>query len=86
MQTPLQTTLSASDGVFQFNKVDTGNYTFTFTHTGFAEKKQTITIKQGIETKIDPVALSKITATLTEVAVKSQRPLVEKTPIFPLPI
>ena len=78
LQTPLQTTLSAADGVFQFNKVDSGNYTFTFTHTGFAEKKQTITVKQGIETKIDPVALSKINATLTEVVVKSQRALVEQ--------
>ena len=77
-RTPLQTTLSAADGAFQFNKVDTGNYILTFTHTGFTERKQAILVKQGIDLKIDPVVLFKANGTLTEVVVKSQRPMVEQ--------
>ena len=78
LKTPLQTTLSATDGSFQFNKVDTGNYLLSFTHTGFAERKQAIVVKQGIDLKIDQVSLFKANGTLTEVVVKTQRPLVEQ--------
>lgn len=52
LQTPLQTTLSKENGAFQFNKPDTGNYILTFTHTGFAEKKQNITVKPGVICKL----------------------------------
>jgi outer membrane receptor protein involved in Fe transport len=78
LQTPLQTTLSKANGAFQFNKPDPGNYILTFTHTGFAEKKQNITVKPGGDVQIDPVELYRTTGTLKEVVVKAQRPLVEQ--------
>ena len=78
LQTPLQTTLSKENGAFQFNKPGAGNYTLTFTHTGFAEKKQNITVTADGDMQIDPVELSRTAATLNEVVVKAQRPLVEQ--------
>ena len=51
LQAPLQTTLSKDDGTFQFSKIDTGNYTLTFTHTGFAEIKQQVTVNAGADIK-----------------------------------
>ncbi|MCW3093647.1 MAG: TonB-dependent receptor [Ferruginibacter sp.] len=78
LTTPLQTTLSTEDGAFQFNKVDSGNFVLTFTHTGFAEKSQNITVKPGGDLQIDPVELTKRSGTLNEVVVKAQRPLVEQ--------
>src|SRR6478736_4931525 len=41
---PLQTTLSKDNGSFQLNKPDTGNYILSFTHTGFEEKRMTVTV------------------------------------------
>ena len=78
LQAPLQTTLSKENGTFQFSKVDSGNYILTFSHTGFAEKKQNIIIKPGNDIQIDAVELSRATGTLNEVVVKTQRPLVEQ--------
>ncbi|MEO6718901.1 MAG: outer membrane beta-barrel protein [Ferruginibacter sp.] len=79
LQAPLQTTLTKDNGAFQFNKVDTGNYTLTFTHSGFAEKKQSVTVKPGENVQIGEIELSKTTGTLNEVVVKSQRPLIEQS-------
>ncbi|MEO6732945.1 MAG: outer membrane beta-barrel protein [Ferruginibacter sp.] len=79
LQAPLQTTLSKENGSFEFNKVDSGNYILAFTHTGFAEKKQSIEVKPGIDTKIDQIELTKAMGTLNEVVVKTQRPLVEQS-------
>ena len=42
---PLQTTLSNDKGAFQFNKPAEGNYTLTFTHTGYAQKQLFINVK-----------------------------------------
>ena len=78
LQAPLQTTLSKENGTFQFSKVDSGNYILTFSHTGFAEKKQNIIIKSGNDIQIDVVELSRATGTLNEVVVKTQRPMVEQ--------
>jgi outer membrane receptor protein involved in Fe transport len=77
---PLQTTLSKENGSFQFNKPDTGKYTLTFTHTGFAEKRITITVApQAADMQLDPVNLSRAAGVLKEVVVTSQRPLVEQS-------
>lgn len=79
-QPSLQTTLSKEDGSYQLNKPVAGNYTISFTHTGFAEKRVTITVtSQAGDIRIDPVQLLKATSTLTEVVVKSQRPLMEQS-------
>lgn len=76
--TALQTSLTNESGVFHLDKPAAGNYTLTFTHTGFAEKRQDITVKDG-DMQIDPVELSGATGTLKEVVVKAQRPLVEQS-------
>ena len=77
--TALQTTLSKDNGSFQLDKPDMGNYIVSFTHTGFAEKKMTITVspKAG-DMQIEPVQLSRLTGVLKEVVVTSQRPLIEQ--------
>src|SRR4029079_13256089 len=77
--TALQTTLSKDNGSFQLDKPDTGNYIVSFTHTGFAEKKMTITVspKAG-DIQIEPVQLSRLTGVLKEVVVTSQRLLIEQ--------
>ncbi|MEP7142687.1 MAG: carboxypeptidase-like regulatory domain-containing protein, partial [Ferruginibacter sp.] len=63
LQAPLQTTLSNEDGAYQVNKVDSGTYILSFTHTGFNETKQTITVKPGADIQINPVILSKTSGT-----------------------
>lgn len=78
--TPLQTTLSKENGSYQLNKPDTGNYTLSFTHTGFAEKRIHIVVAaRAGDMQIDPVQLSTITGTLKEVVVNAQRPMVEQS-------
>lgn len=74
----LQTTLSADDGKYVFNKVAPGNYTLLFSHSGFAAGYRDITVAAG-ETKVETVPLAKASALLNEVVVKSQRPLVEQS-------
>ncbi|MBC7874516.1 MAG: TonB-dependent receptor [Ferruginibacter sp.] len=78
LQLVLQTSLSKENGAFQFNKPDSGTYTLTFTHSGFEEKKQNVLVKRGGDMIIEQVALFKTPATLAEVVVKTQRPLVEQ--------
>ncbi|MEP7375157.1 MAG: outer membrane beta-barrel protein [Chitinophagaceae bacterium] len=79
-QPPLQTTLSKENGSFQFNKPDTGNYTLSFTHTGFAEKQISVTVSSAAgDITIDPVRLSKAAGLLKEVTVTAQRPMVEQS-------
>src|SRR5205814_1766720 len=79
LQAALQTTLSAENGAFQFNKVDTGSYVLLFSHTGFAEKQEKISVGAGDDMQMGAVELSRTSGVLTEVVVKSiQRPLVEQ--------
>ncbi|HEV8506752.1 MAG TPA: outer membrane beta-barrel protein [Chitinophagaceae bacterium] len=75
----LQTTLSKDNGNFQLNKPDTGNYILSFSHTGFAEKKITITVgPKPVDIQIEPVQLSRLSGVLKEVVVTSQRPMIEQ--------
>ncbi len=76
----LQTTLSKENGSFQLNKPDSGNYTLSFTHTGFAEKRVNITVtSSAADMLVDPVQMSGATGMLKEVVVTSQRPMVEQS-------
>ena len=76
---PLQTAISKDNGNFELVKPASGNYSLSFTHTGFAEKRMTITVAAGAgNMQIDPVRLSRQSQTLGEVVVKSQRPLIEQ--------
>ncbi len=77
---PLQTVLTNEQGGFQFSKPDTGNYVLSFTHTGFVEKRISITVNQtSVNMQLDPVLLVKTTGVLKEVVVTAQRPLVEQS-------
>lgn len=77
---PLQTTLSKENGSFQLNKPDSGHYTLSFTHTGFAEKRIDVIVNAtDSDMPIEPVQLSKATGMLKEVTVKTQRPLIEQS-------
>lgn len=78
LQLPLHTSISKADGAFLFNKIDTGKYVVGFSHTGYSDKQQNITVQPGADIKLDPIALSRATGTLNEVVVKTQRPLVEQ--------
>lgn len=75
---PLQTTISKENGSFQINKPQAGNYTLSFTYTGFAEKRINISVPISGDMQIDPVQLSRMTGVLKEVVIKSQRPLIEQ--------
>lgn len=79
LQRALHTTLSKENGAFEFDKIDSGNYKLTFTHTGFAEKQEYIKLIPGIDKQVEPVQLFKLTATMKEIVVKAQRPLVEQS-------
>lgn len=79
LQTALHTMLSKENGAFEFDKIDSGNYKLTFTHTGFAEKQEDIKLMPGIDKQVEPVLLFKLTATMKEIVVKTQRPLVEQS-------
>lgn len=77
---PLETTLSKDDGSFQLNKPAQGNYVLSFTHTGFEEKKVTVTVDaQQADMKIEAVQLSRLAGVLKEVVVTSQRPMIEQS-------
>lgn len=75
----LQTAISKDNGNFELVKPAPGNYSLSFTHTGFAEKRMNITVTTGAgNMQIDPVTLSLQSQTLGEVVVKTQRPLIEQ--------
>src|SRR4029078_2338012 len=78
--TAVQTTLSKDNGSFQLDKPDTGSYILSFTHTGFEEKKMTITVgSQPGDMQIEPVQLSRLAGVLKEVVVTSQRAMIEQS-------
>ncbi|MFL5743077.1 MAG: carboxypeptidase-like regulatory domain-containing protein, partial [Niastella sp.] len=67
---PLQTVLTNEQGGFQFSKPDTGNYVLSFTHTGFVEKRISITVNQtSVNMQLEPVQLAKTSGVLKEVVV-----------------
>src|SRR5688572_21510870 len=67
---PLQTVLSKEDGSYQLNKPAAGNYTLSFTYTGFAAKQIDIDINAAeSDQAIDAVQMSRATGNLKEVVV-----------------
>jgi len=77
---PLQTVLTNEQGGFQFSKPDTGSYVLSITHTGFVEKKISVTVtRSGGNMQLEPVQLIKTTGVLKEVVVSAKRPMVEQS-------
>ncbi len=78
-QHALLTSYTKTDGKFLFSKIDTGNFTLVFTHTGFSESRYPLNVKATDgNLELSPVKLSIATGVLKEVSVKTQRPLVEQ--------
>jgi outer membrane receptor protein involved in Fe transport len=77
-QPPLQTVLSKENGSFQINKIDTGSYILSITHTGFAEKRMNVSVTTN-DVQVGAIQLQKAASTLNEVKVTAQRPMVEQS-------
>ena len=77
-QAPLQVVVSKDNGSYQLIKPNAGNYILSFTHTGYAEKRFNITVPATGDMNVDPVQMSRSSATLKEVVIKSPRPLIEQ--------
>lgn len=65
-------------GRYSFTGVDTGRYTLIFSHTGFTEGSQTVTVTNSALVEAQPIALSALAAgSLQGVVVRARKPLVE---------
>jgi outer membrane receptor protein involved in Fe transport len=73
----IKTTFTNDAGKFSFANTDTGTYTLLFTHTGFAEQQQDISITEARDVTLSDVTLFKQSATLGGVTVTYRKPLVE---------
>jgi hypothetical protein len=65
-------------GKFGFNAVDTGSYLVVFSHTGFSEKRRTISVIAGQTADLSDIVLSPAAATMQGVQVTARKPLVEQ--------
>lgn len=74
----LKSTYTNDAGKFQFNNIDTGNYTLIFSHAGFAEKQQDIAVNEK-DIDLSGIQLSREAGTLQGVTVVSRKPLIEQT-------
>lgn len=75
---PLKAVFTNDKGRFVFNRIDTGIYTLLFSHTGFAEKKQPITVQAATPLEIGAVSLTPASGTLKGVTVTARKPLIEQ--------
>ncbi len=76
---PFQTTYTKEDGSFKFTKLEFGNYTLVFTHTGFAEKQQAVTLTPAVgDVTINDIQLSSASRTLEGVTIIKNMPLIEQ--------
>jgi len=78
LQKPINTTLTNDNGLFQFNIKDTENYLLDFKHTGFAEIKKEIKVKQLSDLQIEPIKMVNSIGMLKEVVVQSSKNLIEQ--------
>lgn len=78
LQDALKSTYTNESGKFQFNAIDTGRYTVIFSHTGFAEQQQDITVTDKDMAAAD-VSLTRANNSLTGVTVTAKKPLIEQT-------
>ena len=78
--TAIQTVITKENGAYQLIKPATGNYTLSFTYTGFSEKRIELkVVDNSADLQIEPVQLSTASGALKEVMVTSHRPMVEQS-------
>jgi len=76
----IQTTLTKENGAFQLSKPPAGNYTLSFTHTGFSEKRVQLSVAEcTTDMQVEPVQLTRGSTTLQGVVVTAQRPMIEQS-------
>ncbi len=73
----LKSTYTNESGKYQFNNVDTGNYTLIYTHTGFGEQQQSVVLSDR-DIALNDINLSRSQNTLTGVTVVAKKPLIEQ--------
>jgi outer membrane receptor for ferrienterochelin and colicin len=75
--TPVRTTYTDNKGIFNIEKVDTGNYTLILSHSGYAAQQQQVNVAPGNNDVA--FTLGKSSVNLKEVAITVIKPLVEQT-------
>ncbi len=73
----LKSTYSNETGKYQFNAIDTGSYTIIYSHTGFGEQQQHVTITDKDMSMAD-ISLTRSNGTMTGVTVVAKKPLIEQ--------
>jgi outer membrane receptor protein involved in Fe transport len=76
---PIKNTYTDNSGKFQLADVDTGNYTIFFTHTGFTEKQQDVTVNGDGPVNLNEIILQASVVNLKDVTVTTRKPLIEQT-------
>jgi outer membrane receptor for ferrienterochelin and colicin len=74
----VKSTYTNETGKYQFNAVDTGRYTVIFSHTGFGEQQQEVTVGNQDITTTD-ISLVRANNNLKGVTVTAKKPLIEQT-------
>lgn len=75
----LQTTYTKEDGKFSFSRIDSGNYVMLFSHAGYDDKRQPLSVKlSGGDMALEKITMQGKSTLLKEVAVITRRPLVEQ--------
>ena len=74
---PLKVTFTNEKGQFRFSGIDTGNYTLVITHTGFAERKEAVSVTDGL-LNVNTISLSPLAGTMQGIVVTAKKPLVEQ--------
>ncbi|MFN2439897.1 MAG: outer membrane beta-barrel protein, partial [Chitinophagaceae bacterium] len=76
---PIKSAYTNDKGKFTLSSIDTGSYTLIISHTGFAEKKQNITITDVKQIELDDIVLSTAVGMIKGVTVNARKPLIEQT-------
>ena len=72
-----QTTYTAENGKFSFNKIDTGSYLLEVTHTGYGDQKKEIVVNSE-DQAVGSIKMTSKSSTLQGVTVTAKKPLIEQ--------
>jgi hypothetical protein len=75
---PLKATFSNEKGKFSISGIDSGNYVILFSHTGFVEKQQALTLTKADAIELNTIFLPQVSTALKTVVVTARKPLVEQ--------
>ena len=75
---PLKSTYTNDKGKYSFKGVDTGSYQLVVSHTGYAEKRQDLTVAPGQATELNSIVLNRSAGNMQGVTVQARKPLIEQ--------